>query len=118
MDEIKEEYRGELVDILDSYFDPSKEQIIPVIRSGNNRRFKKGPNKENRKHKNVGEKNNNDVVATPDSTHSPKSRRRPRRRFSTKRHAHVDTATIDSPTAGATDLNQIGKSSAPEIAVA
>lgn len=118
MDEVKEEYRSELVDILDSYFDPSKEQVVPVARNGNNnrRRYKRGPNKENRKHKNAAEKNNNDVVATPDST---KNRRRSRRRFSTKRLSIVDTATINTPVAGTTDLTQqIGKSPAPEIAVA
>lgn len=103
MDEIKEEYRSELVDILDSYFDPEKEQIVPVARNPPRRRasFKKRSNKENHRTRKdhkleaIEANNNNDELATPDSTTtSPtKGRRRSRRRLPVNRQLSKSSDT-------------------------
>lgn len=91
LEEIKEENRSELVDILDSYFDPEKEAIVPPAKASPRRRsFKKGSPRDRRSHNGANKKhptetNNNDVLATPDSSvRSPRRQRRSRRRFTTK----------------------------------
>lgn len=89
---IKEENRGELVDILDSYFDPEKEAIVPPSKPTSRRRsFKKGSPKSHRRSRNgdksdkkhsSSEANNNDVASTPDSGNRSPRRRRYRKRLS------------------------------------
>lgn len=97
MDEIKEENRSELVDILDSYFDPEKEPIVPVTKKAPRRRsFKRSTGKENRRTRTTDKNltkhresnNNNDEMApqTPDSTApSPRRQRRFRKRSNNTR---------------------------------
>lgn len=132
MDEIKEENRVELVNILDSYFDPEKEAIVPPTKPNPRRRsFKKGSPRENRRSRsgtidkvdkkhssenNINNNNNNDILATPDlATRSPRRQRRSRRRFTTK----LGKTSPDSPKEMATTLiPPIGNHTAREIAVA
>lgn len=126
MDDIKEENRGELVDILDSYFDPEKEAIVPPSKPNTRRRsFKKGSPRENRRPRNGDkldkkhpvENNNNEVLATPDSTtRSPRRQRRSRRRFGTKQ---MNKSMIETSTELAgTVIPSLIKPTAPEIIVA
>lgn len=91
--DIKEENRGELVDILDSYFDPEKEAIVPPTKPNSRRRSFKGskgsPRSRNGNHdkgdkKRSSETNNNEVASPDSNTRSPRRHRRSRRRFSTK----------------------------------
>lgn len=119
MDEIKEENRAELVDILDSYFDPEKEPIVPVTKKSTRRRsFRKGSNKENRRSRNgIADKNgnvkprsNNKMdreelqVQTPDSTaHSPRRQRRFRKRSINNRQLTPMKKTEDPTTTTAVD---------------
>lgn len=135
MDEIKEENRSELVDILDSYFDPEKEHIVPVPKKQNRRHrsFKRGgngngSNKENRrsrnndKHGSMGkrslETNNNDELEpqTPDSTTtSPQRRQRRFRKRGTNNNRQLTPIkksesngnTTNGNTVGATDLTKV-----------
>lgn len=120
----------ELVDILDSYFDPEKEAIVPASKPHTRRRsFKKGSPRENRRSRNGtadkmdkkyeannNNNNNDDVLATPDSgTRSPRRQRRSRRRFTTK----LGKTSPESPHGMEnTPIQTIGKQTAPEIAVA
>lgn len=129
MEEIKEENRGELIDILDSYFDPEKEAIVPPAKPSTRRRsFKKGSPKGNRRSRNGNgksdkkhhsENNNNELPATPDTpTHSPR-RRRYRKRSSAKQ---LNKSLTETSAPSATEM--MGKTSVavnqsvPEIAVA
>lgn len=124
----------ELVNILDSYFDPEKEAIVPASKPSTRRRsFKKGSPRENRENRrprngaadkmdkkyeanNNNNNNNDDVLATPDSgTRSPRRQRRSRRRFTTK----LGKTSPESPHGiENTPIQTIGKQTAPEIAVA
>lgn len=126
----------ELVNILDSYFDPEKEAIVPASKPNTRRRsFKKGSPRENRENRenrrsrngtadkmnkkyeaNNNNNNNDDVLATPDSgTRSPRRQRRSRRRFTTK----LGKTSPESPQGIENMPSQtIGKQTAPEIAVA
>lgn len=89
MEEIKEENRDELVDILDSFFDPEKDAITPAVKKSlrvRRRSYKGG--KENR---GDGDKNNERQSSTPDSTtRSPRKARRTRRRFNARRRLSTD----------------------------
>lgn len=137
LDEIKEENRSELVDILDSYFDPEKEQIVPVSKKQNRRQrsFKRGTNghgsnKENRRSLNgaknasiakrtMERNNNNDELDphTPDSTTaSPQRRHRRFRKRGTNNNRQLTpikktesngNTTTTSNTVGATDLTKV-----------
>lgn len=90
MDEIKEEDRDELVDILDKYFDPEKEAAAPAVTKQKSRlrrrSYRKGSEKENRKQRNPNNNNNNDGESngehTSSETRSPRKNRRSRRRTS------------------------------------
>lgn len=126
MDELKDENRAELVNILDSYFDPEKEAIVPPTKPNPRRRsFKKGSPREHRLTRNPTtdkldkkhmENNNNDVLTTPDSsTRSPRRQRRSRRRFSTKLGKTSPESTTDI---GTTVIPTISAHTIPEIAVA
>lgn len=124
---IKEENRDELVDILDSYFDPEKEAIVPPSKPNSRRRsFKKGSPKGNRRSRNkssdkkyASETNNNDVSGTPESaTRSPR-RRRYRKRLSVKNLSKSMTeSTKVNETTASQPLNKSAMQTAPEIAVA
>lgn len=121
-----------MVDILDSYFDPEKEAIVPPSKPSTRRRsFKKGIPRKNRRNgggdkldkKPPVETNNNNVVDTPDSnTRSPRRNRRFRKRLSAKQldkklHETADTINtreIPSITISTTSAPQ----TAPEITVA
>lgn len=133
MDEIKEENRSELVDILDSYFDPEKEPITPAKTNTRRRSFKgsKGSPRENRRRSRNGNNdktdkkhsaennNNNESVSSPESsTRSPRRQRRSRRRNSTK---SMDKSINESATEiGTTEIPSPIKITvtAPEITVA
>lgn len=127
MEEIKEENRSELIDILDSYFDPSKEPIQPPSKPSRRRSFKKGSPKSNRRSrnsdkedkKNPCETNNNDVLNTPESnSHSPR-RRRYRKRMSGKQLSKSLTETTkNSATVTSEPSIAVSNQSAPEITVA
>lgn len=82
-----------MVDILDSYFDPEKEAIVPPSKPSTRRRsYKKGSTRENRSSRNGDkmdkkpvETNNNEILSTPESKNrSPRRQRRTRRRYSSK----------------------------------
>lgn len=124
---IKEENRAELVDILDSYFDPEKEAIVPPSKPTSRRRsFKKGSPKPNRRSHNgdksdkkhsSSETNNNDLASTPDSANRSPRRRRYRKRLSGKQLSKSMTETsngLDTPVA----QPKATVPTAPEIAVA
>lgn len=112
LDEIKEANRTELIDILDSYFDPEKETIAPVVKKTQRRRrtsYHKRDSKENRRPRN-GNKNGansgeSDTKSDPGpqspdsqkSARSPRRQRRNRRRFSVKRQLAPEMGN-DSPT--------------------
>lgn len=132
LDDIKEENRSELVDILDSYFDPEKEAIVPPSKPTARRRsFKKGSPRKNRRNgngdkldkKHSTETNNNNVGSPPDSTlRSPRRNRRFRKRLSGKQLGKKLNETAD--TINSQETQPIAKSTtampqtAPEIAVA
>lgn len=133
LDEIKEENRGELIDILDSFFDPEKEAIVPASKSNTrhrsyrkdrspreNRRSRNGNHdKSDKKHQaemNNNNNNNNDVLSTPDSaTRSPRRHRRSRRRFSAKQ---LNKSLTETQTGIEGNTMQEMKPTAPEIIVA
>lgn len=134
MDEIKEEGRDELVDILDNYFDPEKEQIVPVSKKQNRRhRSSKrggngngnGINKENRRSLNGGkngkasqraglftvETNNNDELEpqTPDSsTTSPQRRHRRFRKRGTNNNRQLTPIKKSESTGNTAASNTVG----------
>lgn len=139
LDDIKEENRQELIDILDSYFDPEKETIVPAVKktppTHNRRGYRRGGNKENHrrrgrtngnKTKQNGDLDENDEPQSSDSTRSsPRKNRRSRRRSvytkQQKQQANGETETTKDQTAlGATILTEqpIGNQNLPEIAVA
>lgn len=43
LEDIKEENRAELVDLLDSYFDPEKELIVPIVKKPENQNDRRRP---------------------------------------------------------------------------
>lgn len=98
LDDIKEENRAELVDILDSYFDPEKEPIVPAVKKSNRirrRSYKKGSDKENRKHN--SHTDGEHQGSSPESR-SPRKNRRPRRRYNTKRDLSKTLSEDTKPT--------------------
>lgn len=102
MDEIKEEDREELVDILDKYFDPEKEAAAPAVSKQKSRvrrrSYRKGSDKENRKPRNPNN-NNNDGESngehTSSETRSPRKNRRSRRRISSGKRDSSKTKVED-----------------------
>lgn len=126
---IKEENRDELVDILDSYFDPEKEAIVPPSKPNSRRRsFKKGSPKGGRRSRNGGDKsdkkhptetNNNDVSGTPDSANRSPRRRRFRKRLSVKNlNKSLTETTKVNDTVVAQPIAKSVVPIAPEITVA
>lgn len=96
MDEIKEENREELVNILDSYFDPEKELIMPAVKKPiRNRRQYKKDNKENG---NAGTESDQAPLSPDSGTRSPRKHRRSRRRFNNRR-------SLNKGSMGKDDLN-------------
>lgn len=131
MEEIKEENRSELVDILDSYFDPDKEAIVPPSKSNQNRRrsyrkagsprdrrSRKGENNNDKKH--VGENNNNnEIQTTPESsTRSPRRNRRSRRQLNRSGKQLNRSLTDATPDTEASTMSPVVKATAAEITVA
>lgn len=122
LEDIKEENRDELIDILDSYFDPEKEAIVPASRPNMRRRaYKKGSPRRSRHSgdkldKKHSQEANNNEIASPDSTTArlPRRQRRSRRRFSSK---SLNKSLTDTDMGSKMPM-PIAKPSAPEIAVA
>lgn len=120
-----------MVDILDSYFDPEKEAIVPPTKQSNPRRrsFKgtknvKGSPRENRRSRNGNndktdkkhptETNNNEIASSPDT---PRRQRRSRRRYS--RNDRNKSTEMSATDIGTTVISPMIKTTAQsEIAVA
>lgn len=87
MDELKEEERTELVEMLDSHFDPEKQAVLPLVKKHKTKRGggkggnNNGQSKENAKMNNSG---NNGVrePMSPDSLSKTPQKRSRRRRSS------------------------------------
>lgn len=90
LEDIKEENREELVDILDSYFDPEKEAIVPVVKKSfrsRRRSFKKDKSGRGSRDEQNGDQQ---PSSSPDSTTRSPRKRRPRRRQNNRRSFNKD----------------------------
>lgn len=86
LDDIKEENREELIDILDRYFDPEKQQIVPVAKKTAYQSRRRRSYRRDRKNK--GDRDG-DMPSTPDSTtRSPRKRRNRRQRDGQRRNSN------------------------------
>lgn len=95
LEDIKEENREELINILDSFFDPEKEQIVPVAKKSSFDSQRRRSFRKDKSHRggDNGERDGdqrNDGLSTPDSTVRSPRKRRPRRRDGNRRHSNKD----------------------------
>lgn len=105
MEEMKEEDRKELVDLLDHYFDPEKQAVLPLVKKHKSKRGGGGNNSSNANHSHSGNAKENvkpnggftnrGEPTSPDSLSKTPQKRSRRRRSSANAKQMGDKAAAD-----------------------
>ncbi|XP_055917841.1 maternal protein exuperantia isoform X2 [Eupeodes corollae] len=110
IEDLKQEDKTDLIDLFDSFYDPAKTTIKPLVKNNRRTSRRSGRNKENQAggDSNHGSGNNK---AQPDSTtkdgssrKAPRSRRRPRSRNNTNANNNLNVANTPTSLSSADTL--------------